>query len=297
MCGTIVCSKVSETWQPTNNSRTTLQQDGVSVALVVEVKPSPTAAGPNIAATSLAGVGDGGSTQGLTPTESASTISLDSQSSLTAAAVSLPSPPAESGTMTHFITVAPDQYLTFAPPLVNANVGDVVELIFRPSNHSLTESSADKPCEYLPGGFRSGFNQFHAPNTTDMTLSFSVNSPEPRYFFCEQEKPESHCELGMVFAINPGPSFGAFMSAAVAKGPLSNLVTTAGTVEVTLTVATGTVTTTLTDAVIPTTILPELEVDSPSIFLPSAIGINSEVSSLQSSAATVGAPFGRRMRV
>ena len=47
--------------------------------------------------------------------------------------------------------------LKYDPPTVYADIGDTIVFDFLFRNHTVTESSFDKPCEKLDGGFASGF--------------------------------------------------------------------------------------------------------------------------------------------
>ena len=44
-----------------------------------------------------------------------------------------------------------------------------------------------------------------------MMLSFTINSPKPQFFFCQQTLPMSHYDRGMVFTINLGQSIDLFL--------------------------------------------------------------------------------------
>lgn len=99
----------------------------------------------------------------------------------------------------------------FEPDHVNANVGDQVTFHFHNFNHSLTQSSLENPC--VPAGqLDSGFNQFNPTDHAGLTLTITVNSFEPQWFFCQQVDPTSHCHAGMVFALNPGNHMDEFLA-------------------------------------------------------------------------------------
>jgi len=67
--------------------------------------------------------------------------------------------------------------LVFNPNNITAAVGDTVEFIFNPKNHSVTQSSFAQPCTPLSGGFDTGF--LPVTNGTDNsslpTRQFVVN--------------------------------------------------------------------------------------------------------------------------
>jgi plastocyanin len=110
----------------------------------------------------------------------------------------------------HDVEVGAFGQLIFNPDQVNADVGDSIRFTFRSFNHSLIQSSLEKPC--IPNHqFQSGFRQFNAADSQSMMLSFTINSPEPQFFFCQQSVPVSHCDRGMVFAINAGESMAKFL--------------------------------------------------------------------------------------
>ncbi|KAL3428784.1 hypothetical protein BDV09DRAFT_201247 [Aspergillus tetrazonus] len=98
----------------------------------------------------------------------------------------------------------------FVPNQINANIGDKIVFIFHGGNHTLTQSSLEAPC--LPAAeFDSGFKNFNFHQQDDISLTLTVTSLEPQWFFCKQENPSSHCHAGMVFAINPGDDMASFL--------------------------------------------------------------------------------------
>ncbi|EAS29988.2 uncharacterized protein CIMG_08734 [Coccidioides immitis RS] len=111
---------------------------------------------------------------------------------------------------THEVYVGGYKTFGFEPNRLNANIGDLVIFKFHGLNHTLTESSLDNPCKPLQQ-FDSGFHQFNPSNRSGLMISFVVNSLEPRWFFCRQIDPTSHCHAGMVFALNPGDHMGEFL--------------------------------------------------------------------------------------
>ncbi|KAI0290547.1 Cupredoxin [Multifurca ochricompacta] len=96
--------------------------------------------------------------------------------------------------------------LVFSPNTVNASVGDTVEFVFLPKNHTVTQSS----------GVDSGFQPVAANATQVPSFSVTVNATTPLWFYCRQA---GHCEQGMVFAVNPtaNKSFEAFQATAKAS--------------------------------------------------------------------------------
>jgi plastocyanin len=129
--------------------------------------------------------------------------------------------------------------LAYTPPTVNASVGDTVEFIFHPKNHTVTQSTFAAPCTPMSNGIDSNF-QFVPTNATQgQSMTVMVNSTDPVWFFCRQTgyvshmspflfffllivrvSACSHCQSGMVFAINPSvnKTFAAFQAAANSSG-------------------------------------------------------------------------------
>ncbi len=61
------------------------------------------------------------------------------------------------------------------------------------------------------GGFDTGFNEYNPQDRNNVIVSLTVNSLDPQWFFCKQDRPLAHCHAGMVFALNPGDQMGAFL--------------------------------------------------------------------------------------
>ncbi|KAF2229453.1 hypothetical protein EV356DRAFT_416250, partial [Viridothelium virens] len=111
---------------------------------------------------------------------------------------------------THEVSVGAQGDFLFNPRLVEAGVGDIVRFHFLMLNHTLTQSSLNKPC--TPSNlFDTGFIHSNPQNATNNTLLFLVQNTDPQWFLCKQTKPISHCHAGMVFAINPRDNFARFL--------------------------------------------------------------------------------------
>ncbi|KAJ7211089.1 hypothetical protein C8J57DRAFT_1097770 [Mycena rebaudengoi] len=136
----------------------------------------------------------------------------------------------------HLVRVGLDG-LTYTPSSISAAVGDTVTFEFHPKNHTVTQSSFEKPCvpfEENNGlstrfGFKSGL--YVAPSlpgphtlqpvevnaTKFPSFRITVNDTQPIWGYCGQT---DHCSSGMVFAINAvesGPkNFAAFQALAKA---------------------------------------------------------------------------------
>ena len=115
--------------------------------------------------------------------------------------------------------------LNFDPPfLQNVKRGDQILFDFRKLNHTLTESSFDKPCTKLnTTTFDTNFMNVNVNDTPGFsTVTFNVDSDGERYFYCRQGNgtPKGHCSAGMVFAINVSEEkFQQFQSKAKATLP------------------------------------------------------------------------------
>lgn len=95
--------------------------------------------------------------------------------------------------------------LTFSPNSIKAAVGTYVQFQFWPKNHSVIQSTYDKPC--LPikqstpeiAGFSSGFMPVAAGAKEMPVYTVQVKDEKPIWFYCGQGK---HCNSGMVGVIN-----------------------------------------------------------------------------------------------
>ena len=120
---------------------------------------------------------------------------------------------------THMVNVGAQGKLIFEPQSVDAAVGDVIVFQFLALNHTVTQSSFEDPC-VSQDGFDSGFRFFNPTNQTgviNQRLAFLVRESDPMWFFCRQTVPRSHCNSGMVFAVNAGDLWTEFQSNAEAS--------------------------------------------------------------------------------
>jgi plastocyanin len=129
--------------------------------------------------------------------------------------------------------------LAYNPPQVTAAVGDTIQFVFMPKNHTVTQSTFAAPCQAMPNGLDSGFVPVAANATSTQAFTITVNTTTPLWFYCRQVEyvtcstPSvfhslglsyalffSHCQNGMVFAVNPtaNKTFAAFQGAANASG-------------------------------------------------------------------------------
>ena len=97
--------------------------------------------------------------------------------------------------------------LTIDPDNVQAEVGDFINFEFYPNNHSIAQSSFDKPCEPLSGGagVKPIFSGFFPVDTTNgdkeakQMFTMMINNTDPIWLDCAQS---SHCQDGQVMVIN-----------------------------------------------------------------------------------------------
>ncbi|EAU86258.2 hypothetical protein CC1G_03469 [Coprinopsis cinerea okayama7 len=111
---------------------------------------------------------------------------------------------------THMIVVGLEGSF-FNPPTVSARPGDTITFVFAGEAHIVTQSTFEEPCTPLPGGFNSGFagwerNRSSGPPTWNLYVE---DATDPIWFFCQANRPASHCSACMVGAINP-PSQGRY---------------------------------------------------------------------------------------
>ncbi|KAI9782147.1 MAG: hypothetical protein M1816_001981 [Peltula sp. TS41687] len=112
------------------------------------------------------------------------------------------------GTKVHVVKVGDvSGGLIFSPDNIKAAKGDMVQFQFYPRNHSVVQSTFDKPCEPLANnqagaqGFFSGFMPVNQSSTMQPAYSIMVNdTTKPIWFYCSQGR---HCQQGMVGVINP----------------------------------------------------------------------------------------------
>ncbi|KAM7211301.1 hypothetical protein V8F06_013306 [Rhypophila decipiens] len=111
----------------------------------------------------------------------------------------------------HVVTVGKGA-LKFNPENVAAAVGDTIEYQFFAKKHSVTQSSFEKPCQLLDGGFFSGFTPNEsADDAAPTTFTITVKDTKPIWAYCSQTNGD-HCQQGMVHSIN-APSSGKTLDA------------------------------------------------------------------------------------
>jgi plastocyanin len=101
----------------------------------------------------------------------------------------------------------------FWPSSLKADPGSMVQFQFWSGNHTVTQSSFDKPCTPLEAtagagnssaptaGIKSGYQPVDEsmPDGQVPTYTVWVNDTKPLWFYCAQG---THCQGGMVMAIN-----------------------------------------------------------------------------------------------
>ncbi|KAK1755488.1 Cupredoxin, partial [Echria macrotheca] len=130
---------------------------------------------------------------------------------------------ASAASAAHFdVTVGKGGQLKFNPETIDAHKGDTITYNFFAKNHSVIQSSFDKPCVPIPGGgIFSGFVPTADPDVASRTtFTIEVKDETPIWIYCGQTVG-NHCQNGMVHAINApktGNTFDAFKQLA-AKAP------------------------------------------------------------------------------
>lgn len=121
---------------------------------------------------------------------------------------------------THYVTVGGlangSPILKYDPENIYAKAGDIVEFNFLAANHTVTQSSFDDPCNGIVDGFKTGVQSNPNNLKGQIIKQFEVKDDVPAWFYCGVA---THCQKGMVFAINPGEGFTAFKDRAIASTP------------------------------------------------------------------------------
>ncbi|PKS08365.1 hypothetical protein jhhlp_005309 [Lomentospora prolificans] len=93
---------------------------------------------------------------------------------------------------------------TFVPNVVSAAPGDIIQFQFSSGNHTVTQSSAEAPCQPLqatvPGAVHSGHIPFQAGQQTVGVFNMPVTSSNTMFLYCATGP---HCQNGQVMAVNP----------------------------------------------------------------------------------------------
>ncbi|KAF8921018.1 hypothetical protein CPB85DRAFT_1268962 [Mucidula mucida] len=130
----------------------------------------------------------------------------------------------------HLVVVG-DGGLVFNPTTVTAAKDDTITFSFRPKNHTVTQSTFADPCTRMTTpkeGIDSGFAPVAADATSLPQWTITIDDPStPLWFFCAQTQ---HCQMGMVFAVNPtaDKTFEAFQATAMGGAAGSSNSTASG---------------------------------------------------------------------
>lgn len=107
---------------------------------------------------------------------------------------------------TWVVAVAQNGSLTFSPSDIKAAPGEFVQFQFLAGNHTVTQSTFDKPCQPVSmnsnaTGFHSGFQPVAASASMGMipTYTIQINNTAPLWLYCAQGR---HCGSGMAMVIN-----------------------------------------------------------------------------------------------
>ncbi|KAH8153447.1 uncharacterized protein LAJ45_02260 [Morchella importuna] len=109
--------------------------------------------------------------------------------------------------------------LRYMPDNVIAKPGDKILFDFKAANHTVTQSSFEQPCQALDGGFKSGVRMNPTDITGLSTFQIDVKDDKPIWVYCGVG---THCQKGMVFAVNAGNKLSDFQTAAKNSAPRSS---------------------------------------------------------------------------
>lgn len=92
--------------------------------------------------------------------------------------------------------------LNFDPDSLTASPGDLINFHFYASNHSVAQSSFDKPCQPLDGGsgIFSGFFTSSGKDEARQVFSMRLNDTNAIWLYCTSGE---HCKGGQSMVINP----------------------------------------------------------------------------------------------
>ncbi|CAI4218437.1 unnamed protein product [Parascedosporium putredinis] len=93
---------------------------------------------------------------------------------------------------------------TFVPNVVAASPGDIIQFQFSSGNHTVTQSTAEAPCQplqaALPGAVHSGHIPFVEGQQTVGVFNMFVTNTNTMFLYCATGP---HCRNGQVMVVNP----------------------------------------------------------------------------------------------
>ncbi|ETN45663.1 uncharacterized protein HMPREF1541_09496 [Cyphellophora europaea CBS 101466] len=103
-------------------------------------------------------------------------------------------------TYTHEVKVGSNG-LNFDPDALTASPGDLINFHFYASNHSVAQSSFDKPCQPIDGssGIFTGFFTASGKDEASQMFSMRLNGTDPMWLYCSSGE---HCKGGQSMVIN-----------------------------------------------------------------------------------------------
>ena len=122
----------------------------------------------------------------------------DSASSVSVTSTATMGTPA---TFTHEVKIG-SSGLNMEPDTLTAAPGDLINFHFFAQNHSIAQSSFDKPCEPITSGTDAIFSGFFpiSKGESDKVFSMRVNSTDAIWLYCSYG---DHCKGGQAMVINP----------------------------------------------------------------------------------------------
>lgn len=111
----------------------------------------------------------------------------------------------------HTVEVGTQTADSFCPRYVTAAIGDIIRFQLSHGNHSVTQSSFEEPCQASSAFDTSFLGESHR---TRGPVDLLVTTTDSQWFFCRQNASVTHCEEGMVFAINPRSQWEGFLQRA-----------------------------------------------------------------------------------
>ena len=100
------------------------------------------------------------------------------------------------------IAVGAEGQSAFNPSSVSVKPGTTLRFDFQGLNHTLVQSSSANKCSN--SSYATAFQQFNPHNVSGTFLvDYLIESNQPQWFYCAQDKPICHDYSGMVFTVNP----------------------------------------------------------------------------------------------